>query len=67
MRKSPNTFSMPWHLTYDKKEKENRQPKGGMGGRHAATNTRDFKERSVVLAVEEIRSSRDPRDHVEDG
>ena len=30
--------------------KENIHPKGGMGGRHAAT-TQGFKERSVVLAL----------------
>ena len=38
-----------WTLESERKKKENAE-KGGMGGRHAATTQRDFKERSVVLA-----------------
>ena len=30
------------------KKKDNSVPKGGMGGRHAATTHRDFKERGVM-------------------
>ena len=40
-------------MPHVERKKENRQPKGGMGGRHAATTQvllphRDFKERCVV-------------------
>ena len=33
------------------RKKESRQSKGGMGGRHTPPPHRDFKERSVMLAV----------------